>query len=85
MLECGNSVSVISDATNAVVATVTVGISCRFAYDSGKGEVFVVNSGADTVSVINDVTNTVVATVNVGGNPQGITYDSAKSEVFVAN
>ena len=35
------------------------------AYDSAKGEVFVVNVNSNNVSVISDATNTVVATVNV--------------------
>ena len=55
------------------------------AYDSGKGEVFVANSGSDNVSVISDATNAVVATVLVGTTPEGVAYDSGKGEVFVAN
>jgi len=35
------SVSVISDSTNAVVATITFGVPLSMAYDSGKGKVFV--------------------------------------------
>ena len=66
------SVSVISDSTNAVVATVTVGINPEsVAYDSGKGEIFVANDGSNTVSVISDSTNAVVATVTVGNRPCG--------------
>jgi len=50
-----NTVSVISDATNSVVATVNVGSSPDgAAYDSGQGEVFVANFGSNTVSVISD-------------------------------
>ena len=46
-----NSVSVISDNNQRVVATVTVGTSpSSFAYDSGKGEIFVANSGGGTVT-----------------------------------
>jgi DNA-binding beta-propeller fold protein YncE len=48
-------VSVISDVTNAVVATITVGSGpLGVAYDGGKGEIFVANSGSNTVSVISD-------------------------------
>lgn len=50
------------------------------AYDSSKGEIFVVNTGDNTVSVISDNTNNVVATINVGTSPNSITYYSAKSE-----
>jgi YVTN family beta-propeller protein len=81
------TVSVISDATNAVVATVGVGSYPEgVAYDSGKGEVFVTNfDSSGTASVISDATNAVVATVSVGGEPQGIAYDSGGGEVFVAD
>jgi YVTN family beta-propeller protein len=36
------------------------------------------------VSVISDSTDTVVATVSLGSDPDGLTWDSAKDEVFVA-
>src|SRR2546426_11350730 len=59
-----NSVTVISDATNAVVAIIPVGSNPQgVAYDGGKGEVFVANSagmGANTISVISDAANTVL-------------------------
>jgi YVTN family beta-propeller protein len=55
------------------------------AYDSGKGEVFVANSGFNTISVISDSTNAVVATVTVGTSPAGVAYDSGKGEVYVTN
>ncbi len=72
--------------SQTVVKTVTVGSDpYGAAYDSGKGEVFVVNYGSDTVSVILDTNNTVVATVNVGNAPYGAAYDSGKGEVFVTN
>ena len=85
-----NNVSVISDVTNKVVATIPIGGSlASVAYDSGKGEVFVTNpnfvSNSGNVSVISDVTNKVVATIPVGAEPFGVAYDSGKGEVFVAN
>lgn len=46
---------------------------------------FVANDGSLNVSVISDATDTVAATVVVGQIPLGVTYDSGKSEVFVAN
>src|SRR5256712_779603 len=50
-----NAVSVISDTTNAVVASIPVGSSpFGVAYDSAKGEVFVANQGSGTVTVISD-------------------------------
>ena len=69
-----------------MVATVPVGTSPNnLAYDAGKDEVFVVNSGDNTVSVISDSTNAVVATVTVGANPNKVIYDSGKGELFVSN
>jgi YVTN family beta-propeller protein len=80
----GNTVSVISDKTNTVVATVTVGHNpSGLAYDSGKGEVFVLNVNSNSLSVISDSTNAVVATIPVGSGPNDVTYDSGKGEVFV--
>ena len=81
-----DSVYVISDKTNSVVAEVPVGrVPYGAAYDSGMGEVFVANHGADSVSVISDLNNTVVATVKVGSAPSAVAYDSGKSMIFVAN
>ena len=81
-----NDVTVISDATNAVVTTIPVGSNPRgVAYDRGTGEIFVANDGSDNVSVISDTTNRVVATIPVGLEPHDIAYDSGRGEVFVAN
>ena len=80
------TVSVISDSTYAVVATIPAGNSpFGVAYDSSKSEIFVTNVGDDTVSVISDSSNTVVATVPVGDAPGGVTDDSGKNEIFVTN
>ena len=54
-----DTVSVISDTTNTVVAKITVGNSpCDIAYDPAKNEVFVYNSGgngsAPYISLISD-------------------------------
>jgi YVTN family beta-propeller protein len=82
----GNYVSVISDATNAVVASIPVGASpWGMAYDSGNGELYVANDGAQTVSVISDSSNSVVATIPVEDHPFGVAYDSGKGEIFEAN
>ncbi|MDA4136566.1 MAG: YncE family protein [Thaumarchaeota archaeon] len=101
----GNCLTVISDATNTVLATIDLGnqsmnngiggYPVELAYDSGKGEIFVVNQGQSTivgqydasagfVSVISDTTNSVVATIPLGDFPSAIAYDPAKGEMFVA-
>ena len=69
-----------------VTATITVGGSpWGVAYDSGKSEIFLVNSASGTVSVLSDSNNKVVSTITVGQSPYRDLYDSGKSEVFVAN
>jgi YVTN family beta-propeller protein len=81
-----NNVSVINDATNAVVANIPVDKKPLAAvYDSGKGEVFVANERSGSVWVINDTNNTVVDNVSTGGYPIGLAYDSGLGEVFVTN
>ena len=86
-----NTVSVISDSTNTVVATINLptGNGPNFvAYDPGKAEIFVTDSG-NYVYVISDSTNVVVATVDLNLNhevsPDGLAYDSSRGEMFVAN
>src|SRR6266566_414891 len=89
--EFSSSVSVISDVSNTVVATVNLGgfWPLAEAYDSGMGEVFVADSAGhfagDSVKVISDVSNTVVATIPVGTFPVAVAYDGGTREVFVTN
>jgi YVTN family beta-propeller protein len=92
-----STVSVVSDVTDDVVATVNIGGGDSpegLAYDPAKGEVFVANSNGTTVSVISDATNSVVDRVRVeplpAGNSSangalGVAYDSATGDIFVAN
>ena len=83
----GSTVSVISDSTNTVVATVTVGTGpYDLGYDSAKGEVFVANAYSRSVSVISDSNNQVTCNRSPSeAAPLGVAYDSAKGEIFVAN
>ncbi|MDE1828653.1 MAG: YncE family protein, partial [Candidatus Micrarchaeota archaeon] len=81
-----STVSVISDNTNTVTATIPVGTNpYGVAYDSGKGAIYVTNYGASTVSVISDNTNTVTATIPVGAGPIDVAYDSGKGAIYVTN
>jgi YVTN family beta-propeller protein len=69
-----------------VTHTITVGgAPWGVAYDSGKGEIFVVNSAADTVLVLSDSSYALLKTVTVGQTPYRDIYDSKKGEIFVAN
>ncbi len=82
----GDTVSVVSDSSNAVVANVTVGYSPDgVAYDPQLGEIFVANGGSNNVSVINDTNLSVVATISLSNGPNAIVYDSGRGEVFVAD
>ena len=81
-----NTVSVISDRTDRVVATLPVGkFPVGSVYDSGRGEVFVSNNADNTVSVISDRTDRVVATLPAGNTPADMAYDPAAGNVFVVD
>ncbi len=83
-----DNVSVISDSTNVVVATIGVGSGpFGMAYDSGKGEVFVANRYTENVTVLSDNSDRPVASVSLPANstPLAVGYDTGKGEVFVAN
>jgi len=59
-----SSVSIISDSTNLIVATVDVGEGPNgLAYDSVNGYIFVTNYNSKSVSVISDKNNSVIATL----------------------
>jgi hypothetical protein len=92
----GDIVSVISDESNSVVATINPNTtlpqapSCMV-YDSGKGEIFAINrtSGVNFnygIIIISCVTRQVVASIPLEDypTPQGLTYDSAKGEIYVS-
>ena len=76
----GNMVS----TSSSLVGTVTVG-SYPYAvgYDSGNGDVYVVNQDSNSVSVISGTT--VVGTVTVGANPWAVGYDSGNGDIYVSN
>ena len=79
-----SSVSVISDSTNQIVATIEVGPSPNgVAYDPGNGRIFVSNYNSTSLSVVADSNNTVIANVPLQKQPQGMAFDSGKDELFV--
>ncbi len=80
------TVSVIDTATDAVVATVTVGTSpVGVAVSPDGSRVYVANENSDTVSVIDTATDTVAGTVNVGTFPVGVAVSPDGSQVYVAD
>ncbi len=82
-------VNVLSDATNTIVATITLNNSSEgvdnVAYDSRTGEIFITDFGADRVFVASDQTNTVLSTLAGFVSPAGLIYDPETSDVLVTN
>jgi serine/threonine protein kinase, bacterial len=77
---------VISDTSDTVVATVSVGRwPFGVAYDPARGDVFVTNFGDGTVSVISDSTRKVVTTMSVGSGPWDVTHDPSAGELFATD
>lgn len=82
-----STVTVVDTATNAVVATVTVGNQPLAAAVRPAGDrAYVTNQvPAGTVSVIDTAINGVVATVTVGARPSGAAVKSPGDRVYVTN
>ena len=84
-LRCGE-VSVISTATDSVIATVPVGTTPHWLTVTPDGQqVFVGNRGASSVSVIDTATNVVIDTLTGVTNPEGIVARPDGSEIYVVN
>jgi YVTN family beta-propeller protein len=91
------TVSVISEASGAIVGTVTLGNKTEpfgVAIDATTHQVYVTDSESDTVSVITGAdcsasTQTgcasVPGTIAVGSDPEGVAVDSATDTAYVAN
>ncbi len=85
-IAAADTVLVISDTTNLVVANISVGsVPTGIVYDSGKNEVFVANSASGTVSVISDNTNYIIATIPIEGQPHCLAYNSGRGEIYVTS
>ena len=54
-------------------------------YDSGAGEIYVVNGIPGTASIISDSSYQVVGSADLGVHSLSAAYDSGKGEVFVTN
>jgi len=79
-----NVVDGVRDQSNRVDVTISgAGYSSAMAYDGRLGDVYVPSSGV--VRVFNMLTGAVVGNISVGNDPDGIVFDSAKGEMFVAN
>jgi YVTN family beta-propeller protein len=89
--QASGTISVISDTTNSIVATIDLHISGNggitgMVYDSGMDEMFVSSSAFGGIFVISDKTQQVVATIPLGNDPYigSLTYDSGKGEIYVS-
>src|SRR5262249_54830060 len=79
-----NTVSVINTATNAVAATIPVGVGPEgVAATSDGNKIYVANSGNDNVSVIATATNAVTATIRVGSAPYAFGAFIQRAPTFV--
>ena len=79
-----NTVSVISLATNAIVATIPVGqYPTGVAVSKDNSRVYVSNSSSSNISVINTATNTVIQTITAGINPTGIAVSPDGTRLYV--
>ena len=78
--------TVVSDVTNAVVATVPLVVAADgAAYDSDNGEVWVLNGLPAYASAISTTTHTVVVNVTLTFASRYWAYDSAHQEEFLAD
>ncbi len=80
-----STVSVVSDSTDTVVATLSVGTSpTGIAYDAAMDEVYITNAGSDNASVYTADGPSLLAVVTLPGNPTGITYDAGSNLFYVS-
>jgi YVTN family beta-propeller protein len=84
--ENSNTVSVIAQKNDTVVATIAVGCDPDgLVYDSAQSEVFVANACSRNVSVISDTTDQVLTSVALPrGQPAGLALDNRTDTVYVA-
>jgi YVTN family beta-propeller protein len=85
-----NTVSVISDATDTVVATPVVGNGpYMMAFDKATGKVYVAVSGnpagMNNVTIISPSTNTATGSLPGGDGPYGIALDSASNTLYITD
>ncbi len=82
-----NTVSAIDEATNTVLADITVeGYPYAVALDPVQGLVFVTGDTGGSMSVISEATNAVIATITgLGSDGHGIAVDPIRGRVYVQN
>ncbi|MDA4123715.1 MAG: YncE family protein, partial [Thaumarchaeota archaeon] len=82
----GDTVSVMSGATNSLVANVVVGSGPQTpVIDPANSELYVTNEYGNSISVISGVTNALVATVKVGVQPEQPVFNPMNGDIYVPN
>jgi YVTN family beta-propeller protein len=79
-----SSVAVLASNDSALLGISNIGGGPTAITSVGTGGTIYVTD-SDNVSVINSTTHKVVDTISVGADPEGILYDPASNDVFVAN
>ena len=80
----GNTISVISGASDTVIATITGGTSpYGMAWDSTNDRVYVANENGPTVSVIDTNTNTITQTISGFTRPYGVAFNTNNDKIYV--
>ncbi len=80
------TVSVISDTTNKIIATIRVGNNPFGAlYDPMNQKVYIADFTSSILSKSDPATNRVVASLNVGNGPWNIALDTANGQFYVTN
>jgi YVTN family beta-propeller protein len=81
-----NSISVVSTATNAVLASMSTGAApYGMAYDRNLDRLYVANSGGNSLSIFDAGNRSLVATVPIAGcaNPRNVAVNPQGSRLFV--
>jgi YVTN family beta-propeller protein len=82
----GDTVSVISGATNSLVPNVVVGGGpATPTIDPANGDIYVPNYYGSSVSVISGATNALVATIKVGVQPEQPVINPTNGDIYVPN
>jgi YVTN family beta-propeller protein len=86
----GQTLVVIDTATNGVVTSIPLGLSCYFCFKASTlavaadgSRVFVANQVAGTVSIVDVATHTVAGSVSVGGAPNGVVPSPDGTTLYV--
>ncbi len=92
LTQVSNTMFVISETTNTLVANVSIGgiVPTDVAVDPDRGLIFVGDAGSPPqfpakVTVYDDASFGVVKTLTVGGDPETIVYDAGRGETFVGS